>query len=157
MDEIQRELKAYIEDYAPEAAKEKLLSVLPKGPEDLEFVLGILIEQSRTNWMMFDTLVEYARRLRRPAEHGELGEPPDNFKHWCIGVAANDIKRPRRRGRPRNHLRDMYICYAIDAYRRRARDGEPISHAEVCARVAEVVELDDSVVAKIWRRAKRQQ
>ena len=157
MDEIQRQLKASLEDYAPEAAKEKLLSVLPEAPDDLEFVLGIMIEQSKTNWLVFDTLVEYARRLRRPAEHGEWPEPPDNFKHWCIGVVANDIKRPRRRGRPRNDLRDMHICYAIDAYGRRARDGDPISHAEVCARVAEVVGLDDSVVAKIWRREQRQQ
>ena len=156
MDEIQRKLKSDLAVKTPEAMREKLFNSLPEGPVDLEFVLDLAIKQSETNSWWYDTLVEYARRLRRPAQYGELVEPPGNFTDWCIGVTAKDIRRPRQRGRPMNHMRDLFICDAIEAYRKRAREGEPISHGEACGRVADAVGLDDSVVAKIWRRWQRQ-
>ena len=152
MDEIQRRLKERLAVDPSDATREKWFDLLPEDPDELSLLLELAIRQSETNPWWYDTLVEYARRLRRPAEHGEPQAPPGIFTDWCIGVTAKDIKRPRRRGRPTNHMRDWFICVAIQAYREQARDGEAISHLEVCGRVADVVGLDDSVIAKIWRR-----
>ena len=41
---------------------------------------------------------------------------------------------------------------ALEKYRDRIEDGEAVSDSEAYGRVADVVGLDDSVVARIWRR-----
>ncbi|MDD9997656.1 MAG: hypothetical protein OXQ89_07920 [Rhodospirillaceae bacterium] len=66
-------------------------------------------------------------------------------------MAAKEISRPKHLGRPPNELRDRLISAAIEAYMDPSQCGEPVSQSRACARVAEAVGLDDSVVAKIWR------
>ena len=157
VDEIQRWLEASLAADPSEAARESWFDGLPKAPVALSFWLQVAIRMSETEPWWYDTLVEFARRSRQPTERDELPELPGNFANWCIGVAANDITRPRRRGRPANHMRDRLICTAVEAYLDRARDGEPVSHSEACGLVADAVGLDESVVAKIWRRSRQGQ
>ena len=54
-------------------------------------------------------------------------------------------------------MRDRLICTAVEPYLDRARDGEPVSRSEACGLVADAVGLDESVVAKIWRRSRQGQ
>lgn len=98
--------------------------------------------------------MEFARRCRHSTGRGEETELPEIFVNWCIGVAASDIERPKRRGRPPNHTRDWLICTAIDAYINPRRGGEPVSHSKASGLVADAAGLDESVVAKIWRRSR---
>ena len=107
---------------------------------------------SDTSEWWYDLLVEYVRRSRRRYERDETPAPPRNIAEWCLGVAAGDIKRPKSRGRPTNAARDQLIGMALEKYRDLAGDGEAVSDSEAFGRVADVVGLDDSVVAKIWRR-----
>ena len=62
-----------------------------------------------------------------PNERGEYPKLQRIFTDWCIAVAAGDIKRPGRRGRPKKDMRDELICMAMEKYRDRALDGEAVS------------------------------
>ena len=157
MDEIQRWLEANLAVDPSEAARQSWFDNLPTSPDALSFWLQIAIGMSETEPWWYDTLVEYARRSRRTSGRGEVTEPPAIFANWCIGVAANDIKRPRQLGRPANHMRDSLICAAIEAYLGRAPDGEPVLHSKACGLVADAVGLDETVVAKIWLRWRQTQ
>ena len=152
MDEIQRWLEASLAADPSEAARDAWFDNLPKAPVPLSFWLNVAIRMSQTEPWWYDTLVEFARRSRRSTERGESPKLPGIFVNWCIGVAANDIKRPKRRGRPASHMRDRLICTAVEAYVDPTRDGQPVSHSQACGLVADAVGLDESVVAKIWRR-----
>ena len=157
MDEIQRWLEACLAEDPSDAEREDVLqSLMETGESDQElFLLYVGVGMSRTSAWWYDTMVEYARRSRRPNERGEHPKLRPIFTDWCIAVAAGDIKRPRRRGRPKKDMRDELICMAMERYRDRALDGEAVSDSEARGRVADVAGLDDSVVAKIWRRYRR--
>ena len=155
MDEIQRWLEATLAGDPSGDAREDWLDGLAEKPDELTTWVHVMIVLSETSPWWYDTLVDYARRLRQANERGETPAPPRIFTDWCVGVAAGDINRPRQRGRPPNQMRDQLICVAMERYRDRARYGEPISDSEACALVADAAGLDDSVVAKIWRRDQR--
>lgn len=157
MDEIQRWLEACLAEDPSDAEREDVLqSLMETGESDQElFLLYVGVGMSRTSAWWYDTMVEYARRSRRPNERGEYPKLRPIFTDWCIAVAAGDIKRPSRRGRPKKDMRDELICMAMERYRDRALDGEAVSDSEARGRVADVAGLDDSVVAKIWRRYRR--
>ena len=157
MDEIQRWLEASLAADPPDITREAMLQNMTGASDERLFWLSFAIMLSETSAWWYDILVEYARRLRQPNERGGPSAPPRNIADWCIGVAAGDIKRPRPRGRPTNAIRDQLICMALERYRDRAQEGEAVSDSEACGLVADVVELDDSVVAKIWRRHQRGQ
>jgi len=154
MDEIQRWLKANLETDPADSAREAWFDHLPKTPGALSFWLRVAVEMSETEPWWYDTLVAYARRCRSTnAGHG-TGELPGSFVTWCIGVAANEIARPKRRGRPPNYMRDRLISAAIEAYTDPAREGESVSQHRACALAADAAGLDSSVVARIWRRSR---
>lgn len=157
MDEIQRWLKASLQTDPADRARKDWFDKLPKTQEALSFWLQIAIMVSETEPWWYDTLVELARRRRQSTGWGELPELPEVFMNWCIGVAANEIRRPKRRGRPANHMRDRLICTAINTYGKRAGGGEPVSHSKACGLVADAAGLEESVVAKIWRRSRQGQ
>ena len=157
MDEIQRWLEASLVGDPSGDAREEWLDSLAEKPDELTTWVHVMIVLSETSPWWYDTLVEYARRSRQPNERGKAPAPPRMFTDWCVGVAAGDIHRPRQRGRPPNQMRDQLICMALERYRDRARNGEPISDSEAFALVADAAGLDDSVVAKIWRRDQRRQ
>ena len=152
MDRIQRGLRASLEIDPAESAREAWFDALPTEPEARSFWLGVVIETAEAEPWWYDTLVEYARRCRASAERGAKPEAPDIFGNWCMGVAAGEIGRPRRRGRPTKHIRDRLIRMAIDAYGDPERGGEPVSRSKALGLVAEAAGLEESVVAKIWRR-----
>ena len=152
MDEIQRWLEASLAADRSDAERENLLHSLMEESDERLFWLCVAITMAETDPWWHDTLVEYARRSRQPNERGETPAPPGIFADWCIGVTAKEIKRPRRRGRPKKDVRDQLICMAVERYRDRAKGGEAVSDSEACGLVADVVRLDDSVVGKIWRR-----
>ncbi len=157
MDEIQRWLEANL---AAEESPEERVSIVDNLMEESEdglLRLLMTITSAQTDPWWYDTLVEYARRTHQAIERGESPKLDRLFSHWCIGVAGNVIKRPTHRGRPKKEYRDQLICMAMARYLERAWYGEPMSDSEACALVAEVVGLDDSVVAKIWRRERRRQ
>ena len=155
MDEIQRWLVANLNTLRSERARADWFDNLPNTPEALSFWLRIAVDLSATEPWWHDTLAEYARRCRQPEAADELSALPAVFLDWCVGVAANDIVRPKHRGRPPNELRDLLICAAIEAYMDPARDGGPMLRPMACLRVAEAVDLEENTVAKIWRRGRR--
>ena len=122
MDEIQRWLEACLASDPPDIAREALLQSLTGESDEGLFWLSFAIMMSETSAWWYDMLVEYARQSRQPNKRGETPAPPPMFADWCIGVAANDIKRPRPRGRPTNDIRDQLICMALKRYRDRAQD-----------------------------------
>ena len=152
MDEIQRWLEASLAADPPDITREAMLQNMTGASDERLFWRSFAIMLSETSAWWYDMLVEYARRSRQPNERGGTSAPPRNIADWCIGVAAGDIKRPRPRGRPTNAIRDQLICMALERYRDRAKGGEAVSDSEACGLVADVVGLDDSVVAKVWRR-----
>ena len=156
MDEIQRWLETCLAAGPPDITREALLQNMTGKSEDRLFWQSFAIMMSDTSPWWYDTVVEYVRRARRQDVPEETPLPPRNIADWCLGVAAGDIKRPRSRGRPTNAARDQLIGMALEKYRERAGDGDAVSHSEACGRVADVVGLDDSVVAKIWRSYRRQ-
>ena len=74
-----------------------------------------------------------------------------------MGVAAKEIERPKWRGGSPNYMRDRFICAAVEAYADPARGGGAVLHTRACGLVADAAGLDDSVVAKIWRRSRQGQ
>lgn len=157
MDEIQRWVRASLETDPVDGAREDWFNRLPTSPDALSFWLRLAIGLSRTEPWWYDTLVEFARRCWHSDGEGKPLELPGFFVSWCIGVAANETVRPKGRGRPPNHMRDLLICAAVEAYAAPGRVGEPVSQTRACGLVADAVGLDESVVAKIWRRSKRGQ
>ena len=152
MDDIQRWLKTVLADDPPDITKEALLQNMRPKAEQRSFWLSYALMMSDSSAWWYDLLVEHVRRSRRPYGVDEIPMPPRTIGEWCIGVAAGDIKRPKSLGRPANAARDQLIGMALEKYRDRTEDGEAVSESEACGRVADVVGLDDSVVAKIWRR-----
>ena len=153
MDEIQRWLKASLATGPADSAREAWFDNLPVAPEALSFWLQVAIGMSETEPWWYDTLVEFARRHRQSTGRGEAAELPKCFVNWCIGVAANEIQRPKWRGRPVNHMRDFLLCTALEAYADRSEEGERVSHSKACELVGDAAGLDESVIAKIWRRS----
>ena len=128
MDEIQRWLRANLQTLRSERAREDWFHNLPTAPEALSFWLRIAVDLSATEPWWYDTLVEYARRRRNPDGQGTAPALPSVVLDWCVGVAANDISRPKHHGRPPNELRDRLICAAVEAYMNRAREGGAMPH-----------------------------
>lgn len=157
MDEIQRWLEAGLAADPSESARETWFDNLPKTPDALSFWLRVAIRMSETEPWWYDTLVAYARRRRQPEGRGATPAPPGVFVNWCVGVAAKEIARPKQRGRPPNRMRDRLICTAIEAYADPARSGGPVSQSGACALAADAARLDESVVARIWRRSRQGQ
>jgi len=155
VDEIQRWLRMSLDAGPEESLRDDLLTLLQIEGDHVRFVLHAAIDASETQQWWYDTLVEFARRWRQPDGWDGKQELPAEFVNWCIGVAGNEITRPKRRGRPTKHLRDKLIRRAVDAYAYLPYGEEPVSRTKACARVAEVVGLDESVVARIWRREKQ--
>ena len=152
MDDIQSWLEAVLAGDPPDITREALLQNMTRKSDGRSFWLSYALMMSDTSSWWYDLLVEHVRRSRRPFGGDETPGPPRTIAEWCIGVAAGDIKRPRSRGRPTNAARDQLIGMALEKYRDRIEDGEAVSDSEACGRVADVVGLDDSVVARIWRR-----
>ena len=159
MDEIQRWLEACLAEDPSDAEREDVLQGLMETEESDQgmFLLYVGVGMSQTSSWWYDTMVEYARRSRQPNEREEYPKLQRIFTDWCVAVAAGDIKRPTQRGRPKKDMRDELICMAMERYRDRALDGEAVSDSEARGRVADAAGLDDSVVAKIWRRYRRRQ
>ena len=157
MDEIQRGLRASLETDPEDGAREDWFDRLPTSPDALSFWLRLAIGLSRTEPWWYDTLVEFARRCRQWEGEAKPPELPGIFVNWRIGVAANETVRPKERGRPPNHMRDLLICAAVEANAAPGRVGEPVSQTRAYGLVADAVGLDESVVAKIWRRSQRGQ
>jgi len=155
VDEIQRWLVINLTTLRTKRAREDWFENLPNAPDALSFWLRIAVDLSATEPWWYDTLVAYARRCRQQDAGGGSPALPGIFVDWCVGVAAKKIDRPKHLGRPPNEMRDRLICSAIEAYRDPARDGGPIPQLRACARVAEVVGLEENSVAKIWRRWRR--
>ncbi len=155
VDEIQRWLEASLAEGAPDITREALLQNMSGTSEDRLYWQSFALMMSDASSWWYDTVQEYVRRIRRRNAPEATPLPPRTLAEWCLGVAAGDIKRPRSRGRPTNAARDQLIGMALEKYRDLAGDGEAISDSEAFGLVADVVGLDDSVVAKIWRRHRR--
>lgn len=155
MDEIQRWLRARLEAGPEERLREDFFVLLQLEGEHLRHFLAMAIKASETQQWWYDTLVEFARRWRQPEGRSGKRELPAEFVDWCIGVAGNEIKRPSRRGRPTKQLRDWLICRAIKAYAYPPYGEETVSHTMACALVADAAGVEESVVARIWRREKQ--
>ncbi len=155
MDEIQRWLEASLAEGPPDITREALLQSMSGTSEERLFWQSFAIMMSDTSSWWYDTVEEYVRLTRRRYDPEATPLPPRTLAEWCLGVAAGDIKRPRSRGRPTNAARDQLIGMALEKYRDLGRDGEAVSDSEAFGLVADVVGLDDSVVAKIWRRHRR--
>ncbi|MDE0006581.1 MAG: hypothetical protein OXQ29_28155 [Rhodospirillaceae bacterium] len=155
MDEIQRWLVANLTTLRAERAREDWFENLPNAPEALSFWLTVAVDLSATEPWWYDTLVAYARRCWQADAGGGSTAVPGVFVDWCVGVAANEIDRPKHLGRPTNEMRDRLICAAIEAYMDPGSEDRPIPQLKACARVAEAVGLEDNSVAKIWRRWRR--
>ncbi len=157
MDEIQRWLKANLETDPAERARDDWFDNLPTTPEGLSFWLRVAIELSQTEPWWYDTLVAFARRCREPHGRGATAALPGVFLNWCMGVAAREVERPKRRGRPPNHIRNRLICAAVEAYADPPCGGEAAPYTRACWLVADAAGLDESVVARIWRRSRQGQ
>ena len=155
MDEIQRELRESLEAGPDDTMRELLFELLLAGGEHEEWVLKVAIGASETERWWYDTLVEFARRWRQPDGWEGRQDLPTEFVNWCAGVAGNEIERPKQRGRPRKMFRDILIRIAVDRYKHRSYGKEPVSRAEAFSLVAEAAGLEESVVARIWRRETR--
>ena len=154
MDDIQRWLRASLETDPAESARDDWFDNLPNTPDVLSFWLRVAIELSRTEPWWYDSLVAFARRFSLSGAEGRATELPGVFVNWCVGVAAKEIGPPKGRGRPPNYIRDLLICAAMEAYADPAGDGGPVSQTRACGLVADAAGLDESVVAKIWRRSR---
>ncbi|MDE0006568.1 MAG: hypothetical protein OXQ29_28090 [Rhodospirillaceae bacterium] len=155
MDDIQRWLVANLNTLRDDRARDDWFDNLPDTPGALSFWLRIAVDLSATEPWWYDTLVAYARRCRQPDAQGGATVLPDVFVDWCVGVAANEIARPKYIGRPPNEMRDRLICAAVEAYMDPARKDGPMPQLRVCARVADAVGLEDNTVVKIWRSWRR--
>ncbi|MCZ0954024.1 MAG: hypothetical protein OXJ56_15755 [Rhodospirillaceae bacterium] len=153
MDEIQRSLRASLEAGPGAAARDAFFRNLPKDPEALSFWLLIAVRLSQRERWWYDTLAALVRRYLRSREWRQKRELPGVLVGWCAGVAAGEIGRPGRRGRPEKHMRDALISAAVEAYLEPAPGNEGCALADACARVAEAACIEESVVRKIWRRA----
>ena len=157
MDEIQRSLRASLEAGPEAAARDVFFAKLPKDPEALSFWLSIAVRLSREEPWWYDTLATAVRRYMRSPGWREKREMPGELVNWCAGVAVGEIVRPAGPGRPAKHMRDALVCEAVEAYLKQAPGGEVRTLEEACARVADAVCIDESVVRKIWRRSRAAQ
>ena len=157
MDEIQRWLRANLETDPADRAREDWLDNLPRTPEGLSFWLRVAIDMSETEPWWYDTLVEFARRCRELDGRGATAALPGVFLNWCIGVVAREVGRPKGRGRPPNFIRNGFICAAVEAYADPQRGSEAVPYTRACWLVADAAGLEESVVARIWRRSRQGQ
>ena len=132
MDEIQRWLKASLETDPAQSAREDWFDNLPATPDALSFWLRVAVRMSRTEPWWYDTLVEYGRRCHESNARGATAQLPSVFVNWCVGVAANENDRPKRRGRPPNYMRNRFLCAAVEAYADPERGVAAVPHTRAC-------------------------